>query len=129
MFVFISATCSIPLYVLQISDSIRVIKESPIGGCRAQKEPGHGGLSTYETFILWLKFDTLSHFFYHGSKVYPGIALVCPGLQPPMESPHQEFDDSDTYCSSGFLIIKANTTTCLVNGEWELDTSQINSEG
>ena len=55
-----------------------------IGGCRTQKEPGHGGLSTYETFILWLKFNSLSHFFYHGNKVYPGIALVCPGLQPPM---------------------------------------------
>ena len=53
-------------------------------GCRAQNEPGHGGLSTYETFILWLKVDNLSYFFYHGSKVYPGIALVCPGLQPPM---------------------------------------------
>ena len=55
-----------------------------IGGCRAQNEPGHGGLLTYETFILWLKFDSLSHLFPHGSKVYPGIALVCPGLQPPM---------------------------------------------
>ena len=54
-----------------------------IGGCRAQKEPGHGGLSAYETFILWLKFNSLSHFLNHGSKVYPGIALVCPGLQPP----------------------------------------------
>ena len=34
-----------------------------IGGCRAQKEPGHGGLSTHETFILWLKFNSLNHFF------------------------------------------------------------------
>ena len=55
-----------------------------IGGCRAQNEPGHGGLSTNEIFILWLKFDSLSHFVPHGSKVYPGTALVCPGLQPPM---------------------------------------------
>ena len=55
-----------------------------IGGCRAENEPGHGGLSTNETFILWVKFNSLSHFFPHGSKVYPGIALVCPGLQPPM---------------------------------------------
>ena len=43
-------------------------------------------VSTYETFILWLKFDFLSHIFVTGSKVYPaaGRALVCPGLQPPM---------------------------------------------
>ena len=52
--------------------------------CRAQGEPGHGGLSTYETFILWLKFDSLSLIFIISSKVYPDLALACPGLQPPM---------------------------------------------
>ena len=39
-----------------------VFAYSIIGGCRAQNEPGHGGLSIYETFILWLIFDSLSHF-------------------------------------------------------------------
>ena len=42
-----------------------------IGGCREQKEPGHGGLSTHETFILWLKFNSLNHFFFSHGKVYP----------------------------------------------------------
>ena len=55
-----------------------------IGGCRAQGEPGYGGLSTYETFILWLKFDSLSLIFIISRKVYPDLAPVCPGLQPPM---------------------------------------------
>ena len=40
------------------------------------------------------------------------------------ESPWQEFDDIDR-CCSGFLITNTNTTTCLENGEWELDTLQI----
>ena len=71
MFVFISAKCRNPLYVLQISDSVRIIKESP----------------------------------------------------------RQVFNDTDTCCSSGFLITRTNTTTCLENGEWELDTSQINCKG
>ena len=66
---FFSAICSRPLYVLQISDSVRVIKGTP----------------------------------------------------------RQEFDDADT-CCSGFLITSANTTTCLENGEWELDTSQMNCD-
>ena len=30
------------------------------------------------------KTDFLSHILIMGSKVYPGLALVCPGLQPPM---------------------------------------------
>ena len=30
---------------------------------------------------------------------------------------------------SGFLIARANTTTYLENGEWELETSQMKNEG
>ena len=51
-----------------------------IGGCRAQKEPGHGGLSTYETFILWLKFNSLSHFFLSWQQGLPGHS---PGMPWP----------------------------------------------
>ena len=43
------------------------------------------------------------------------------------ETTQQEFTDTDR-CCSGLLITSANTTTCLENGEWELDTSQ-NCEG
>ena len=32
-------------------------------------------------------------------------------------------------CCSGFLITKTNTATCLENGEWELETSQAQTEG
>ena len=32
-------------------------------------------------------------------------------------------------CCSGFLIARTNTTTCLENGEWELEISKIKSEG
>ena len=32
-------------------------------------------------------------------------------------------------CCSGFLIARNNTTTCLENGEWGLETSQTKSEG
>ena len=31
---------------------------------------------SYETFILWLKFNSLNHIFIIGSKVYPGLALA-----------------------------------------------------
>ena len=67
MFVyFLSATCSSPSYVLQLSNSVRVIRESP----------------------------------------------------------QQEFD-SDR-CCSGFLITGTNATIGLENGEWELNTSEMN---
>ena len=66
MFVFISAKCSNPLYVLQISDSVRVVKESP----------------------------------------------------------RQEFDDTDTCCSSQFLIIRAYIYYNLL-GEWRMGTGHI----
>ena len=69
-FVSISATCSNPLYVLQINDSIRTIKESP-------------NSNLIDTHV----------------------------------------------CCSGLLITIVNTTTCLENGEWELETSQMNSKG
>ena len=32
-------------------------------------------------------------------------------------------------CCSGFLITRTNTTTCLENGEWELEISQPQTEG
>ena len=32
-------------------------------------------------------------------------------------------------CYSGFLIAGTNERTCLENGEWELETSRIKSEG
>ena len=32
-------------------------------------------------------------------------------------------------CYSGFLIARTNATTCLENGEWELETSQAQTEG
>ena len=32
-------------------------------------------------------------------------------------------------CCSGFLIARTNATTCLENGEWELETSQTQTEG
>ena len=51
-----------------------------IGGCRAQKEPGHGELSTYETFILWLKFNSLSHFFLSWQQ---GLPRHSPGMPWP----------------------------------------------
>ena len=41
-----------------------------IGSFRAQNEPRHGGVSTYETFILWLKFE-----FYHRQQDLPGLSL------------------------------------------------------
>ena len=66
MFVFPSATCNNPLYILQINDSLATAKESPI-----------------------LEFDMT------------GV------------------------CCSGFLIARANTTICLENGEWELETSHL----
>ena len=70
-----------------------------IGGCRAQGEPGHGELSTYETFIL---IDSLSHIVIIGSKVYPGLALVCPGLQPPMpKTVVSQALSNANYCKSG----------------------------
>ena len=34
-----------------------------------------------------------------------------------------------TVCCSGFLIARTNTTICLENGEWELEISQMKSEG
>ena len=35
----------------------------------------------------------------------------------------------DTHvCCSGFVITKMNTTMCLQNGEWELETTQMNSK-
>ena len=71
MFVFLLATCSNPLYVLQINDSIATVKESP----------------------------------------------------------KSEFDETTDVCCSGFLIARTNTTTCLDNGEWELETTQEKSEG
>ena len=42
----------------------------------------------------------------------------------------QKFDAilSDV-CCSGFLIARTNTMTCLENGEWELETSQMKNEG
>ena len=55
-----------------------------IGGCRAQNEPGHGWSLTYQNLHFMAKTDLLSHILIVGSKVYPGLALVCPGLQPPM---------------------------------------------
>ena len=36
--------------------------------------------------------------------------------------------DANT-CCSGFLIARTNTTACLENGEWELETSQPQTEG
>ena len=70
MFVYIiPATCSNPLYVLQINHSIATMKESP----------------------------------------------------------KSEFDETDV-CCFGFLIATTNTTTCLENGEWELETTQEKSE-
>ena len=36
------------------------------------------------TFILLLDFDLLSHVLVMSLNIYPGSALVCPGLQPPM---------------------------------------------
>ena len=69
MFVFISATCSNPLYVLWINHSLATVKESP----KSQ--------------------------------------LDVTGM-----------------CCSGFLITRVNTTTCLENGEWQLETAQENSE-
>ena len=65
MFVFISATCSNPLYVLQI-------KNSPVGS------------------VNW--------------------------------SSRSEWNMTSV-CYSGFLITKPNMTTCLENGEWEMETS------
>ena len=32
-------------------------------------------------------------------------------------------------CCSGFLITKPNTATCLENGKWELEASQMKNEG
>ena len=32
-------------------------------------------------------------------------------------------------CCSGFLVAGTNERTCLENGEWELETSRIKSEG
>ena len=52
-----------------------------IGGCRAQKEPGHGGLSSYNTIILWLKFNSLSHFFLSWQQGLPGHS---PGMPWPV---------------------------------------------
>ena len=62
-----------------------------IGGCRTQDEPGHAWwIINIETFILWPKFDNLSHIFiiHVGSKVYPDFVHVCPGLLPPMVPSH-----------------------------------------
>ena len=67
---FLPATCSNPLYVLEINDSIATVKESP----------------------------------------------------------KLEFDATNV-CCSGFLITRTNTTTCLENGEWELETTLENCEG
>ena len=44
------------------------------------------------------------------------------------ESPKFDAILSDV-CCSGFLIARTNTTTCLENGEWELETSQMKNEG
>ena len=35
----------------------------------------------------------------------------------------------ESTCCSGFLLARTNTTTCLENGEWELETSQAQTEG
>ena len=35
----------------------------------------------------------------------------------------------ESMCCSGFFIARTNTTTCLENGEWELETSQAQTEG
>ena len=35
----------------------------------------------------------------------------------------------ENMCCSGFLIARTSTTTCLENGEWELETSQPQIEG
>ena len=38
-----------------------------------------------------------------------------------------EFDATRT-CCSGLLISRGDATTCVENGEWELETSQMNSK-
>ena len=73
MFIFTSATCSSPLYVLQIKDP-------------------------------------------------QSVSIVSDG------SLRSELNKTPV-CCSGFLITKPNTTTCLENGEWELETSQMKDDG
>ena len=34
--------------------------------------------------------------------------------------------DATSMCCSGLLITRADTTTYVENGEWELDTTQMN---
>lgn len=70
LFIFISATCINPQYVLHINESIRTVDI---------KERG--------------------------------------------------LDATHNMCCSGLLITKADTTTCLGNGDWELETIQLKSEG
>ena len=54
-----------------------------IGGCRAQNEPGHGGLSMHETFILWLNSTILATFLSQAARstrAGPWHALACSHL-------------------------------------------------
>ena len=45
--------------------------------------PGMAGHQHMKPLFM-AKIDFLSHILIMGSKVYPGLALVRPGLQPPM---------------------------------------------
>ena len=65
---FVPATCSSPLYVLQLNDSVRTVDIRD-----------------------------------------PEFNATC-------------------MCCSGLLITKGDVTTCVENGEWELETSQMNSK-
>ena len=66
-----------------------------IGGCRTQKEPGHGGLSTYETFILWLKFNSLSHFFLSWQQGLPGHSPGMPWPAAAYVDDHRSMEQAD----------------------------------
>ena len=43
------------------------------------------------------------------------------------ESPKSQLDVTGM-CCSGFLITQVNTTTCLEDGEWELETTREKGE-
>ena len=57
---------------------------------------------------LWLDIDLLNHTLIMSKKVYPGLALVCPGLQPPM------FQTADSNINSVIIILIATIAGCPV---------------
>ena len=71
----------------------------------------------------------------HDTVCFIPVVTVTSVCNDPLYVLHIPVNDStkestkENMCCSGFLIARTNATTCLENGEWELETSKTQTEG